>query len=602
MMLAFSMMQALLFATLVWSEETSGSDSETCLLQLRADLGDKGEARAAQPEAGEKQALEETHDPRVVEKLTDPKNPHPPATVEEAEDEVAKEEAEMEAAEDAEERAEAADHKAAEEREIAEEHAGKHGEHTPTENHELTPEHDAGGAHGEHGEHEGHEGHDTHHHGEGIIGRQIGLMLVGAVTFQMALFYLVNNRDPDIRRYSWYTIGTTISIFCAVLVFEGLNAVLPFHDLAPGARTGIGLAHFLVWFVLTEGLLLYIALHWKDGSSPSDGASLKRSEAPLVLGAKCWGGLLAHVTAFAAIAAAVDAQFLLQELLGGTGVLLAPVLVAVVLPPLFLLAARVRNRIIMADGVATREEEVWEETAQEVENDVFSLSVAFLVARCVAYELEGKLHPAHDHGGRTHSATEISVSAAAAFVALLGMVTCHVYEKGLPQPAPNRRLLLMLQMLGSFTFAWCGLQAADWVCENSALEYKWTHVWAKVTLALVVSLLSVGVMFVADFVADLERTPPAVDAAIRDVVLSLGMLIGFSWEHAFALGLEDISADEAAVGDEAEMGEAVGRLIFSLFLVLVVFPAYRWYIAPLVFELEDANVERKRKEVTSAAS
>ena len=147
----------------------------------------------------------------------------------------------------------------------------------------------------------------------------------------------------------------------------------------------------------------------------------------------------------------------------------------------------------------------------------------------------------------------------------------------------------MLQMLGSFTFAWCGLQAADWVCENSALEYKWTHVWAKVptggaldaafwsrtaqhmvakkedalrsvpavefgdvgyrltpewcfnrasgrgnpavqfiadalsihtsqvTLALVVSLLSVGVMFVADFVADLERTPPAVDAAIRDV-------------------------------------------------------------------------------------
>merc|ERR1719174_1598871 len=198
MVLAFPMMHALLLAFLARSEEASAPDSATCLLQLRADLGGAAASGSAQPEGtGEKHALQEKTDPRVFEKLTDPTDEHPPAT-----DEEAKEEGEMEAAEDAEHH-----HQELEEAELEVEerehkpHGKKHG-HTPAEDHELE----------EHGEHGEHGAHGAHHHGEGILGRQIGLMLVGAVTFQMALFYLVNNRDPDIRRYSWYTIGTTISM------------------------------------------------------------------------------------------------------------------------------------------------------------------------------------------------------------------------------------------------------------------------------------------------------------------------------------------------------------------------------------------------------
>merc|ERR1719324_1843206 len=157
------MMRALLFAFLAWSSETSAPDSSTCLLQLRADLGGAAASGSAQPEAtGEKHALQEKTDPRVFEKLTDPTDEHPPATVEEAEDEVAKEEAEMEAAEEAQHH-----HKELEEAELEveeREHKPKKG-HAPAKNHELADEHGDDAEHGEHG---------THHHGEGILGRQIG--------------------------------------------------------------------------------------------------------------------------------------------------------------------------------------------------------------------------------------------------------------------------------------------------------------------------------------------------------------------------------------------------------------------------------------------
>merc|ERR1719335_1504155 len=162
MMLAFPMTRALLFAFLAWSEETSAADSSMCLLQLRADLGGAAASGSAQPEAtGEKHALQEKTDPRVFEKLTDPTDEHPPATVEEAEDEVAKEEAEMEAAEDAEHH-----HQELEEAEIEVEerehkpHGKKHG-HAPAEDHERE--------HKPHGKKHGHapaEDHELEEHGE----------------------------------------------------------------------------------------------------------------------------------------------------------------------------------------------------------------------------------------------------------------------------------------------------------------------------------------------------------------------------------------------------------------------------------------------------
>merc|ERR1719231_2094619 len=61
---------------------------------------------------------------------------------------------------------------------------------------------------------------------EGEMGSTIGMLLIGGVTFQISLLYLVNHIDPDIKRYSWIIVGETAGIFSAVLLFEGIFGVL----------------------------------------------------------------------------------------------------------------------------------------------------------------------------------------------------------------------------------------------------------------------------------------------------------------------------------------------------------------------------------------
>eukprot|EP00746_Dinoflagellata_sp_MGD_P131168 gnl/MRDRNA2_/MRDRNA2_64986_c0_seq2.p1 gnl/MRDRNA2_/MRDRNA2_64986_c0~~gnl/MRDRNA2_/MRDRNA2_64986_c0_seq2.p1 ORF type:complete len:202 (+),score=36.29 gnl/MRDRNA2_/MRDRNA2_64986_c0_seq2:91-696(+) len=89
----------------------------------------------------------------------------------------------------------------------------------------------------EEGKHEEHEGHEHESEEEKLEREEMevefgqrdlseALMLLGGICFVMALFYLVNHEDEDMKFYSWNVISTTISIFVSVFMFSSINLMI----------------------------------------------------------------------------------------------------------------------------------------------------------------------------------------------------------------------------------------------------------------------------------------------------------------------------------------------------------------------------------------
>merc|ERR1711977_265017 len=120
--------------------------------------------------------------------------------------------------------------------------------------------------------------------------------------------------------------------------------------------------------------------------------------------------------------------------------------------------------------------------------------------------------------------------------------------KGQRRVIGRRRFLDISQSLCAFGFAWCSLAAVAWKCDHLRILYSWTHIWTEVTVAMMIGLASVGVIFIIDKIADLDVVPQHIEECMRDSVISLGFLIGFAWEHAFHASITDIAAEIDAQG------------------------------------------------------
>ena len=100
----------------------------------------------------------------------------------------------------------------------------------------------------------------------------------------MSLFYLVNHKDEDIRRYSWGTISQTISIFVAVLMFQGFNGVvereLEAHHIH--LRVTVDVLQVLVWIIALQITVGIISGALGEGSEI--GGSLTREQIVRIFG------------------------------------------------------------------------------------------------------------------------------------------------------------------------------------------------------------------------------------------------------------------------------------------------------------------------------
>jgi len=447
----------------------------------------------------------------------------------------------------------------------------------------------------------------------------ISMMLLGCMGFMMANFYLINWPDEDIKRISWEVISSTISIFSAVLLFQACNKVLEYYileDLWIWYQLVIDMMHMSAWFVILQLTLAYfsgaLGEHHEVGKhrlsimsaaateSMSDfRAKLQRENSAkehfeaVEANVECYAILLGHITGFAAINAWGTLQQAVPRNLVWCG--LVPVITLVGILCIYAGTDTLREYKTLADDEEDEWEKLWDEEVAETEDDVMALAVSFLLVQVLRFGISGQLpnSEGEDEEGTQHSTRECGMLllAAAAFgcFEILKITFRKAIRKALGQSASDghagaahgekedpsvwdRLNHVWIRDICAMCTAWSLHFAVDWFLTTN-LDVEGAV--SAVVCAVVVTCLALGLIFVLDKLADMEFTDDEVDAALRALITSLGILIGFSWERSF----------DAAVGGLAEqrafgLAPPVITLLLAIILASMVVPAWKWYILP----------------------
>lgn len=186
-----------------------------------------------------------------------------------------------------------------------------------------------------------------------------------------------------------------------------------------------------------------------------------------------WGTLIAHVNGFACIDSFAELQqkdpFAANPLLS----LLPIALGAVWISGTFSLLDRYREEKALEDGVKDEREKLWDEEAEECENDIAGLCLSFLTAQATVYAIigrlpnsEGELEDMDQISGGMRVAMVVMVLAFAA--SSVGAVRLNALLKPEEQ-SRTERLLGVLNNWACMTFSWLLLQLARYFCRMFVL-------------------------------------------------------------------------------------------------------------------------------------
>jgi len=168
------------------------------------------------------------------------------------------------------------------------------------------------------------------------------------------------------------------------------------------------------------------------------------------------------------------------------------------------------------------------------------------------------------------------------------------------------------QNVAAMCFAWCIFYSSDWFVSGNFFPTR-HGMMKEICLSLFVTLIALAMIFILDVIADLKATGKEVDLAVRGVIKAIAILIGFSWEKAFDVAVEDLSrgllptettttpmptsppATTEPAEEPADWRLLVAKLILAVMLAGVVVPAWRWYILPTILEYEEAEKEHQEE-------
>lgn len=450
-----------------------------------------------------------------------------------------------------------------------------------------------------------HTGHEDHEPGvERHISRAVASMTLGSVVCQMTLFYLVNHKDPDMRRYSYGVIGETISIFCAVLAFNtGYSWVAEYTDKLSNRLQGVALACMVIffWIFMESVVVMFSRVRGEKAHRRSLMHGKELSVLKHVLNARTFGAGAAQMCGAACVRAFGHLQLRAYHDFESVWLAIGVVpLTLLLFLSLMWLSLKVRNAVIFMDGIVGETELTWAEVAEECENEVCGLCMGFLLATVARILFTGSLPyilmNALKQSDEKQEATLRQVSALFVFglislcmtfslvLLTFGHLDPHVDHDTVHSKFSHRSMLLVIKTLG-FNFSWCFC----FVMHFLGIHFQWYPEGIRLRLILALFQSAVSMLFIQllDIISNMKYGGHSLDKAITTLNESLAVSIGLSWEHAFHACVDlavDFMVEDKVVFTHSN-DPKVWSAVLTLLICIIVLPAYRLYIVPTKYHL-----------------
>jgi len=353
----------------------------------------------------------------------------------------------------------------------------------------------------------------------------------------------------------------TISIFCAVLIY-GLIREVAAKLMALGEGVPIPKSMSIFLFVFTyflfQGTLCFCALEMKGW------------------GTKAAGGLFAHLTRFGASFLAAETQFMAPIKHSVFLTFMVALASGLVLSGLNAIAARVREKVIESDGRVDDAEDEWQDVAADAEKDMLALAFGFSLMQSFRFLIVGISQPFEPDDAPEDIRqweTNALFCCGLLFAGLVGATSMFnaKYLQRIPKGSWPWYFVSALPSVMSMGMAWSFLFWGEW--QVYCFGYEGVRIAGCMLVALVMSVIGVLSVFGLDSLKTWCENSEASKLAIPQLVLAVGLLVGFAWERCFDMGLDTIS----------ELHGPYAHIIVHVLqvaLLILVLPAWSSYVLP----------------------
>jgi len=236
----------------------------------------------------------------------------------------------------------------------------------------------------------------------------------------------------------------------------------------------------------------------------------------------------------------------------------------------------VRQKLIPA-SMSKATVHLWEEEAEECENDVLALVVSFVLVQWLRFAVSGVLPGSHgeEPEGVSNSHTGAEIFSLFLIGAGFAVIGCgFVYARTFVETEFRLRVLEISQMTMMMTFCWCAFFGLTWAFAATELAetigLREDSALMRVIVSITVSVLAFTLIFGLDKIAD-ASTDARVNQVVDAFIAGNGVLVGFSWEQTFERSVGTITESVA-------IPKIVTKVLLAFVLVLLVLPAWRIWV------------------------